>query len=256
MDRWNGTRWATLLQRFRQRAGLTRTELARSLSVTISYISKLEAGQKPPPEPQRRNIAEVLELTDEEALGFHVQAELERTDPVAVRYLKRLLDAETSEGEREFLRDGGQRPRRKQASHLIPIINKVAAGYPQEFTDLDYPIGVADQYITVPDVSDANAFAFYVYGDSMEPDFAAGSLVIASPNSHAGDGDPCFVRFSPLSRVSGCTFKRVYFESDGRVRLVPINRKYPEQTYRPGEIDGLWPVVRYYTRVARRVVGA
>lgn len=32
----------------------------------------------------------------------------------------------------------------------IPIINKIAAGYPSVFTDLDYPPGVADEYLRVP----------------------------------------------------------------------------------------------------------
>ena len=32
----------------------------------------------------------------------------------------------------------------------IPVINKVAAGYPAEFTDLDYPLNVADEYVDAP----------------------------------------------------------------------------------------------------------
>ena len=32
----------------------------------------------------------------------------------------------------------------------VPIINRVAAGYPMEFTDLGYPVGVADDYISMP----------------------------------------------------------------------------------------------------------
>lgn len=249
----NGMRWAELLSRYRQRAGLSKTELARALSVSIGYISKLESGQKPPPEGPRQGLCEVLGLAGEEAEWFHVQAELERTDPTSVKYLLRLGQGEVGEVAERVAEDGGLREVREGATcgMGIPIINKVAAGYPQDFTDLDYPAGVADQYLSVPDVSDPNAFAFYVYGDSMEPDFPAGSLLIASPNTPVFEGDPCFVRLAAVCRSSGCTFKRVYFTPTERVRLVPINRQHPEQVYGRDEITGLWPVIRQYVEVRR-----
>ena len=42
---------------------------------------------------------------------------------------------------------------------LVPVINKVAAGYPVDFNDLDYPVGIADDYVRCPDIYDPNAFA-------------------------------------------------------------------------------------------------
>ena len=66
-------------------------------------------------------------------------------------------------------------------SRLIPVINKVAAGYPEDFSDLDYPVGVADDYIRCPDLHDPNAFAVRVVGDSMEPKFCEGDIVVFSP---------------------------------------------------------------------------
>ena len=38
----------------------------------------------------------------------------------------------------------------------VPIINKVAAGTPHGFTDLDYPAGVADDYLALPDEENNN----------------------------------------------------------------------------------------------------
>jgi len=43
------------------------------------------------------------------------------------------------------------------AGCLVPIIYKVAAGYPADFNDLDYPAGVADDYVSCTDVHDPNA---------------------------------------------------------------------------------------------------
>jgi len=249
----NHSSWAEQLTTYRQRAGLSKTRLARAAGVSVGYITKLEAGQKPPPETKRAALAELLYLTDDERRAFHIQAELERTDPTAVKYLLGLIGSAPKPQARTDHGSHGE-PDQIAMEHsmpAVPIINKVAAGYPQDFTDLDYPVGVADDYVALPDVTDPNAFAFYVHGDSMEPDFRPGDLLIASPNSAVFEGDPCFVRFSPVSRTSGCTFKRVYFTPAGRIRLVAINQRYPEQVYDRDDINGLWPVIRHYSQVRR-----
>src|SRR6185295_16344626 len=75
-----------------------------------------------------------------------------------------------------------------------PLINKVAAGYPTEFTDLGYPARVADEYVSAPGVTDADAFAARVVGDSMMPLYREGDIVVFSPERDTKDGDDCFVR--------------------------------------------------------------
>ncbi|HLL89276.1 MAG TPA: helix-turn-helix transcriptional regulator, partial [Tepidisphaeraceae bacterium] len=40
------------------------------------------------------------------------------------------------------------------ATGAVPVINKVSAGYPKDFTDLAYPPRVADDYVSCPDVHD------------------------------------------------------------------------------------------------------
>jgi len=108
------------------------------------------------------------------------------------------------------------------AGRLVPIINKVAAGYPADFDDLDYPAGVADDYVRCPDVHDPNAFAVRVVGDSMEPKFCEGDIVIFSPAAEVHNGDDCFIRFAEPHET---TFKRVFFEPENKVRLQPRNEK-------------------------------
>jgi phage repressor protein C with HTH and peptisase S24 domain len=120
----------------------------------------------------------------------------------------------------------------------IPVINRVAAGYPAEFTDLDYPAAVADEYIGCPDVTDPQAFAARVVGDSMEPDYREGELVVFAPSRPTPDGSDCFVR---LERDNETTFKRIYFEEDGaRIRLQPLNQKYPPRVVAREDVTGLW----------------
>jgi len=250
-----GTSWAQLLKQFRLRAEQSKSALARALGVSAGYISKLESGQRPPPEAQRDAIAEVLDLHQQERLAFHVRAEYERADPKCLKYIQLAIqqsDQAVGDVHAEADLNTHQLLQVQYCACAVPIINKVAAGYPREFTDLDYPTGVADSYIAVPDIDDPNAFAFYVFGDSMQPDYAAGSLAIASPNSTAYEGDACFVRFDPSAKVYGCTFKRVYFMRGGKIRLVAINQKYPEQAYGRDQINGIWPVIREYRTIEHR----
>jgi phage repressor protein C with HTH and peptisase S24 domain/transcriptional regulator with XRE-family HTH domain len=135
-----------------------------------------------------------------------------------------------------------------RAGRIVPIINKVAAGYPQHFTDLDYPPGVADDYLRCPDLDDPQAFALHVVGDSMEPIYHERDIVIFSPNTPARDGDDCFVRFEADCAT---TFKRFYQDDESTIRLQPLNNRYPAQSYPRQQITGLWPAVFRFERLRR-----
>lgn len=123
----------------------------------------------------------------------------------------------------------------------VPVINKVKAGYPSEFTDLGYPARVADEYLRVPDIDDADAFGARVIGNSMEPDYREGDVVVFSPKATVHSGSDCFVRLEPDHES---TFKRVYFEQDdqGRelIRLQPLNSAYPPILVPRERVAGLY----------------
>jgi phage repressor protein C with HTH and peptisase S24 domain len=129
---------------------------------------------------------------------------------------------------------------------VVPVINSVAAGYPHHFTDLEYPPGVAEEYIRCPDVHDPQAFAARVVGDSMEPDYRERDIVVYSPNTPAQDGDDCFVRFE---EGEGTTFKRIYRDDEESIRLQPLNQAYPSQVIPREKITGLWPAILRIHRI-------
>lgn len=135
------------------------------------------------------------------------------------------------------------------ATNAVPVINRVSAGYPKDFTDLAYPKGVADEYVGCPDVNDKDAFAARVHGDSMFPKYRQGDIVIFSPAGAPKNGDDCFVRFED----GHTTFKRVFFESDEGgtpvLRLQPRNEKYRAQTVPSERVTGLYKAVFKYQRV-------
>ncbi|MEX0876645.1 MAG: S24 family peptidase, partial [Phycisphaerales bacterium] len=123
----------------------------------------------------------------------------------------------------------------------VPLINKVTAGYPADFTDMGYPARIGDEYIRTPDLHDPDAFAARVVGDSMEPTYREGDIVVFSPAREVVDGTDCFVRLEPDHES---TFKRVYFErGDGgeeMIRIQPINNRYGPRTVPREQVAGLY----------------
>jgi phage repressor protein C with HTH and peptisase S24 domain/DNA-binding XRE family transcriptional regulator len=131
----------------------------------------------------------------------------------------------------------------------VPVVNRVSAGYPKDFTDLSYPPRIADHYVSCPDVNDRDAFAARVHGDSMVPKYREGDIVIFSPALPPRDGDDCFVRFAD----GQTTFKRVFFESGDQgasvLRLQPRNERYRPQVVPSNNVTGLYRAVYRYQRV-------
>lgn len=148
---------------------------------------------------------------------------------------------------------GGAVPVGRAMPRVVPLINRVAAGSLAEFTDLGYPARVADEYVRTLDVDDPDAFAARVTGDSMEPEYHEGDVVVFSPAQAAASGDDCFVRLEPDAES---TFKRVFFEKDGRgrevVRLQAINPAYPARVVRREDVGGVYPAVSVVRRVGRK----
>lgn len=138
--------------------------------------------------------------------------------------------------------DGGAVP--VAMGREVPLINKVAAGYPREFTDLGYPARAADEYVRCPSLDDPDAFAARVVGDSMRPDYVEGDIVVFSPARAIKHGSDCFVRLEPDHEA---TFKRVYFEKgeDGGelIRLQPLNSAYAPRTVERERVAGLYAAV-------------
>ncbi|MCW5755993.1 MAG: hypothetical protein KIT54_02025 [Phycisphaeraceae bacterium] len=132
----------------------------------------------------------------------------------------------------------------------VPLINLVPAGKAAEFTDLGYPARVADRYVSAPELGDPDAFAARITGDSMEPEYREGDVVIFSPARDVRDGMDCFARLEPDSEM---TFKRVYFErgtgGEELIRLQPLNPRYAPRVEPRENVAGLYPAVSVTRRV-------
>jgi len=258
-------RLGAFIRERRTRAGLSLAQLAERVGCAKSSLSEIETGARggPPGEEMLGRLEEALGL---EALSLVRMAQWERA-PDEVREqvahsrqaMQRLRDLIASaQGRPEALdkafTSGELRrlvesldpsvPKGVEVVALpreVPVVNKVTAGYPREFTDLGYPARVSDEYVRVPDIDDADAFGARVVGDSMEPEYREGDVVVFSPRAPVASGMDCFVRLEPDQET---TFKRVYFErgvgGEELIRLQPLNSSYPPVVVPRERVAGLY----------------
>ncbi len=76
----------------------------------------------------------------------------------------------------------------------IPLIGFAKAGKGGYFDDAGFPVGSGWDEITVPGVKDLNAYALEITGDSMQPVYRQGDIIIVSPNGNIRRGDRVVVR--------------------------------------------------------------
>ncbi len=83
--------------------------------------------------------------------------------------------------------------------------------------------GVAEEWISTTERIGPNAFALYVRGDSMEPEFSDGDIILVDPAEPARPGDYVVVRLEAEAEV---TFKQLVIDGPRRY-LKPLNPRYP-----------------------------
>lgn len=258
----------------RMKLGLTLDELAGRTGISKPYLSLIETGRvpNPPSDEKLRRIEQALAFAPSQLV---TQAHLQRTPSDVRAMLHQLIaaggKAPAGKAGKTTDKPAGTTPVNLDDAYLsgvlqelversadnieqvstnaVPVINRVSAGYPKDFTDLSYPPSVADEYVGCPDVHDRTAFAARVHGDSMTPKYREGDIVIFSPAAAPRSGDDCFIRFEG----GQTTFKRVFFESDEKgqsvIRLQPRNEKYRPQTVKSEEVTGLYKAMFRYQSV-------
>ena len=250
-----------IIRKKREQMRLTLDEVSRQVGFSKPYLSTIETGRvKNPPSDQLLVKLEKL-LQFETGLLLHI-AHIERmpsdirggyesaeAENQKWRHIIKSLIKESPDAEQlnTMLADNNLNiddvKKSFAAGRLVPVINRVEAGYPKDFDDMDYPVGIADDYVRCPDLHDHNAFAVRVVGDSMEPKFNEGDIVVFSPAAEVHNGDDCFVRFTMPHET---TFKRVFFETDQKVRLQPRNENYSPMIVEGIRINGVYRAICKY----------
>ncbi len=113
-------------------------------------------------------------------------------------------------------------PEEKKNKFMIPVLGKVQAGIPMDAVEciLDY------EEISEDMARQGEFFALQIKGDSMEPKFSAGDVVIVKKQPDIESGEIAIV----LVNGDEATIKKVQ-KFEWGINLVPSNPAYEVRTY-------------------------
>lgn len=170
--------------------GLTQQQVADLCEVTVSYISKIERGEKEP-SPSLRKVLE-MELAQRASSGANSQSAKKPPAPLPVEPVA--------------------------VTRRIPVVGLAAAAmYDPALSQICDLWDASDE--TVPCVIDRDGiFAVRIQGDSMEPDLHDGDVVAVDPNTLPTTGDTAII----CLRTEGLVIKRWHWRN-GIIRLESLN---------------------------------
>jgi phage repressor protein C with HTH and peptisase S24 domain len=118
------------------------------------------------------------------------------------------------------------------AGRAIPVVGMARAGADGFFDEQGFPVG-ADETVRFPDLGDERVYALEIAGDSMEPVFRAGDVVIVQPGASVRRGDRIVVR----TRGGEVMAKMLGRRNEQSVELISLNPAHPPRTLLTADID-------------------
>ena len=130
----------------------------------------------------------------------------------------------------------GSRP---TAQRRIPLIGLAQAGSEGFFDDGGFPVGGSWDEVSLPEIGDLNAYALEISGQSMEPVFRDGDVVIVSPAAPIRRGDRVVAR-----TVAGEVMaKQLARRSARRVELKSLNPAHKDHSFDLREVAWIHRIV-------------
>jgi len=82
----------------------------------------------------------------------------------------------------------------KSPVQAVPLIGLAQAGSGGFFDDAGFPVGKGWDEISFPKIDDPHAYALEISGDSMEPAYRDGTIIVVSPGAPVRRGDRVVVK--------------------------------------------------------------
>lgn len=250
------------LKNLRKKRKMTQRQLADMLYVDCSSVTKWETGKANPDFKKLQQIAEIFGVSIDTLLGRHkhksnnilqeLRAEKGVPQYVVAEYLgitkqsyslyelgKRNPDNEMLYNISEYFnvsldyllgKSKIKNPEILGNAFKIPVLGSVRAGIPISAIEeiLDY------EEISQDIAQQGEHFALRIKGDSMEPKFSEGDVVIIRQQNDVDSGDIAIV----LINGDEATVKKIKKQEDG-ITLIPSNPAYDIKFYNNNEIETL-----------------
>ena len=121
----------------------------------------------------------------------------------------------------------------------IPLVGLAQAGGDGFFDDAGFPVGGSWDEVSVPEIGDPNAYALEISGESMEPVFRDGDMVVVSPMAPLRRGD----RVVAKTWNGEVMAKELVRKSAKRVELKSLNPAHRDRSFDITEIAWLHRII-------------
>ena len=184
----------TAIDNFARVHGLSPSGLARraGLDPTTFNTSKRITREGKPRWPSTESISKILDATDSTFGEFAIH-----------------LGNEAAQG----------------LVQRVPVIGFAQAGNKGYFDDAGYPTGSGWDETVFPYIGDAHSYALEVSGDSMQPIYRDGDIILVSPAENIRRGDRVVVK----TKEGEVLAKELKRQSSKRIELLSLNRAYGDR---------------------------
>ena len=114
----------------------------------------------------------------------------------------------------------------------IPLLGLAQAGGEGFFDDAGFPVGGSWDEVSLPEIGDPHAYALEIAGDSMEPVFRDGDMVVLSPAAPIRRGDRVVAR----TLAGEVMAKQLARRSAKRIELKSLNPAHRDRSFDLTEI--------------------
>ncbi len=230
------------IKEIRQLYNLTQEEFAVALDITRELVNKMEKGKTKVSKATSLRIEKFMQERKSESFSHEVNvlgqisSQQDNFNSSLPYYLQR------------------RQQKTEKVSLLVPLVGiKAQAGYVKSYEQVDEYMDTLEKYSLPPGVKGEGAVWSYfeVDGDSMEPTFYAGDVILASM-VHTEDWQEIknFCVYVILTADS-LLVKRIYRKSSTEWVLISDNEEaYPQRIISVADIKELWVLRRHITAKA------
>ena len=216
------------IKTFRKSAGFTQDELAKRLNTTKQTISRYEKGERKANQDMLFKLCDIFNVSIDDFFPVLSKNAVESTNSIPddpdllTQQITDKVVQLTTQNKKIVLRTSeelleSQEREVDEERFEYHVFEKLSAGTGYGYAeDRNYDTVYFEKDIT-------HDLASWVYGDSMEPDFADGSIALIKDTGWDYDGAIYAVDWDGQSYI-----KKVNKEKDG-LRLVSLNDKYDDK---------------------------
>lgn len=200
------------LKNARNAKDLSLRDVNKLTDISYSYLNMIENGKRNVTPALLKNLAKLYNL---DYIDLYEKA----------GYIDLIEDEK-----KDIFKKIGAIPLSEIETTKIPVLGKVKAGY----NYLAQENIIEYIYFNIDSSDKENYYALYVTGDSMEPLFDDGDIVIVHKQDDFDNGENCVV----LINGDEATVKKVYKGTSG-IKLQAVNPYYPPRIFTEEEIKDL-----------------